>query len=663
MKKYLLVLFFISINILAKSQRSTYYDALYLDQKLKSSLQKKIILNKDVLQLLSAYYLSNDTISINQNLLDKNPFFKDLFRDQAANSGGKNYIGNAISSVCGLNVTNFADGMAKFIVKRTKQELSIAFFEKFKKDMDSLKQFQILFPATFNAFNVIDKEIYNYSAYLDLLHDSFQKDLALLLSNIEKLIKDKSMDIVFLKYPEIRVILSDAIYITDEFSEGKHPGDVLHNFITLQADSNSLIKIEPNLYPSLRVFDLVSQSLRSRQSDQYWVSTDSLKLLLDDVTFNLYLGLLYQQASQSHIVFGNTSFLEILKTSKDETKPFKDYLNGLISKGKNANFYFKAIKEKQLTGKDKPTYQDYYSLYDATINVLENLVQFPILSNKYDTTRLDEYFNAAKSLGNIYVDIYEKQYSSAIVEFSNTYSNLILTKVGNEIKYVSDRIDSVKNKIGAETDALKKKRLEVEKKALEQELIKLKGIQETSSIILKYGTFAATVAKAENSDDVQNAIESIALPAGSSRVKRESKTNISINAYCGFFGGRNFGSKSAYNSFGITAPVGIAASFGIKHSSLSAFVSLIDLGAITAFRFKNDTTTVSKILLKDIVSPGLFLSWGLPNCPISINAGCQLTPLLSSVSSSGNSTEARMFRFTVGLCVDIPVLNLYNRSK
>jgi len=117
MKKYLLVLFFISINILAKSQRSTYYDALYLDQKLKSSLQKKIILNKDVLQLLSAYYLSNDTISINQNLLDKNPFFKDLFRDQAANSGGKNYIGNAISSVGGLNVTNFADGWQNSLLK------------------------------------------------------------------------------------------------------------------------------------------------------------------------------------------------------------------------------------------------------------------------------------------------------------------------------------------------------------------------------------------------------------------------------------------------------------------------------------------------------------------------------------------------------------------
>ena len=663
MKKYLLVLIFISINIHAKSQRSTYYDALYLDQKLKSSVQKKILLSKDVLQLLSAYYLSSDTFSINRNLLDKNPFFKDLFLDQAANSAGKNFIGNSISSVGGLDVTNFADGMAKFIVKRTKQELSIAFFERFKKDLDSLKQFQILFPATFNAFNAIDKDIYNFSAYLDLFHDSFQKDLALLLPNIDKLIKDKCMDIVFVKYPEIRIMLSDAIYIANEFSEGKHPGDVIHNYITLQADSNSLNKIEPNLYPSLRVFDLVSRSLRSKQSAQFWVSPDSLKLLLDDTTFNIYLGLIYQQASQSPIKFSNKSFTEILKTSINNTKPYKDYLTGLISKGGNANYYFKAIKEKQLTGKDKPTYQDYYSLYDATLTVLEHLVQFPPLSKSYDLTRVNEYFNTARSLGNIYVDIYEKQYSTAIVEFSSTYSNLMLTKVGYEIKFVSDRIDSVKNKIGAETDALKKKRLEVEKKALEQELIKLKGIQETSSIILKYGTFAATVAKAENSDDVQNAIESIALPAGSSRVKRESKTNISINAYCGFFGGRNFGSKSAYNSFGITAPVGIATSFGIKHSSLSAFVSLIDFGAITAFRFKNDTTTVSKILLKDIVSPGLFLSWGLPNCPISINAGCQLTPLISSVSSSGNSTEARMFRFTVGLCVDIPVLNLYNRSK
>jgi hypothetical protein len=239
----------------------------------------------------------------------------------------------------------------------------------------------------------------------------------------------------------------------------------------------------------------------------------------------------------------------------------------------------------------------------------------------------------------------------------------MLTKVGYEIKFVSDRIDSVKNNIRDEKDTLKKKGLEVEKKELEQKLIKLKGIQETSSIILKYGTFAATIAKADNSDDVQKAIETIALPAGSSRVKRESIVNISLNAYCGLFGGRNIGSKVAYNSFGITAPVGIATSFGINHFSYSLFVSLIDLGAITAFRFKNDTTTVSKILLKDIVSPGLFVSWGLRNCPISINAGCQLTPLLSSVSSSVNGSESRMFRFTIGLCVDIPVLNLYNRSK
>jgi hypothetical protein len=340
-----------------------------------------------------------------------------------------------------------------------------------------------------------------------------------------------------------------------------------------------------------------------------------------------------------------------------------DYLTGLISKGENANYYFKAIKEKQGTGKDEPTYQDYFSLSDATLNVFEYLVEFPGLSDYFNSPGVTEYFNSARSLGNIYVDIYEKQYSSAIVEFSHTYSTLILPKVESEIEFISSGIDSIKIKIGQEKDPLKRKSLEAKKGVLEDKVLNLKRIQEISPALLKYGTFAATIAKAENSDEVQNAIDAIALPQGSSRVKRESKINVSLNAYCGLFAGRNFGSRSGYNSFGITAPVGIALSRGKDHYSYSMYVSVIDLGTITAFRFRNDTAIVSKILLKDIVSPGLFFSWGIKNCPVSLNAGIQLAPVLSTVSSSENSYEARMFRFTFGACVDIPVLNLYNRSK
>lgn len=56
----------------------------------------------------------------------------------------------------------------------------------------------------------------------------------------------------------------------------------------------------------------------------------------------------------------------------------------------------------------------------------------------------------------------------------------------------------------------------------------------------KYGTFAANIANAKNSDDIENAIEAIALPSGSSQIKRQSAFNIDLNAYLGLFGSGNY---------------------------------------------------------------------------------------------------------------------------
>lgn len=185
----------------------------------------------------------------------------------------------------------------------------------------------------------------------------------------------------------------------------------------------------------------------------------------------------------------------------------------------------------------------------------------------------------------------------------------------------------------------------------------------------------AAVAQAKSSDDVAAAIEAVALPTGSARIKRESESNVSLNAYCGLFGAQNrtkFWSKPEYSG-GVTAPIGFAASWG--HSvfpfstgtkngwSSSIFVSIIDLGAVAAYRFSNSTDSVPHIKLEDIISPGLFLSLGFPKSPISFNMGCQMAPLLSSVRSSSNSFGSKTFRFTGAICVDLPILNFYTKSK
>jgi len=203
-------------------------------------------------------------------------------------------------------------------------------------------------------------------------------------------------------------------------------------------------------------------------------------------------------------------------------------------------------------------------------------------------------------------------------------------------------------------------------------------------VFTKYGAFMAAVATAKNSDEMESAIEAFVLPAGSSSVKRESPFNVSLNAYTGLFLGhesiQGISDKRIFNTYGVTAPIGISISRGERHlfnpwcgnghASYSVFISLIDIGAAAAFRFKDDTTAqVPKIQLKNILSPGIFLSIGLPKMPISFNLGAQMGPNLRQIDNNNNSRPSadasnRIYvRYSASLVVDIPLLNLYTKSR
>jgi hypothetical protein len=185
---------------------------------------------------------------------------------------------------------------------------------------------------------------------------------------------------------------------------------------------------------------------------------------------------------------------------------------------------------------------------------------------------------------------------------------------------------------------------------------------------------------------VAKAIETAALPVGSSRIKRESPFNVSVNAYTGLFIGRESikGVKDdkGFNSYGVTAPVGISISRG--HSimfigtgqegwkkgkmgwSTSLFISLIDIGALTAYRFENDETAeVPTIQLKNIVSPGAFISLGIPKTPLSFNIGAQMGPNLRKITTTtpDDDDNKRYWRFSTSFCVDIPLFNLFTKSR
>lgn len=182
--------------------------------------------------------------------------------------------------------------------------------------------------------------------------------------------------------------------------------------------------------------------------------------------------------------------------------------------------------------------------------------------------------------------------------------------------------------------------------------------------------FVNDMAFAQNAEDVEKAIDVFALPSGSYSIKRKSKFNFAINAYPGILLSRETSYKPEGNlhafSVGFTAPVGISYSRGCSNGgSWGFFVPIIDIGAVTRLRL--DTSSATKTLpdfnFKNILSPGIFFSYGFKKSPFSVNAGVQYGPELKEILSDGSTKSYESMRFGIGLVLDIPLFNLHTSPR
>lgn len=372
--------------------------------------------------------------------------------------------------------------------------------------------------------------------------------------------------------------------------------------------------------------DLVSQSLRAAAGDRYWIEADAFSAFEDPGFIQLYFGLLYQQVAQdpgitihgqplTDILAGFAQHLNQLQHFLSQVKPVLVQTDQIIS----------ALKNQRETG----AAENYFFLGNSVMELLE-ITQGTLLQAVDINLLPADKIAKAKALfthsASLLANMRTKSYSAGVVAFS-----LILTTLSVEEKLTN-------------------------------------GVTE-------YGTFMAGVATATTPEEVTQAIEVVALPPGSYRVKRESYVNIALNAYVGFYGGNEHMPASKEEdcfSAGIFAPVGFSFSRGgLKHDdknggkSVSLFMSVIDLGTFASFRFNDDQTSVSSdIKLKDIVAPGLFLVVGFGKCPVSIGAGAQMGPSLRAIDATGVAqiNEDYYVRAGAFIAVDIPILNLYNRK-
>jgi hypothetical protein len=384
----------------------------------------------------------------------------------------------------------------------------------------------------------------------------------------------------------------------------------------------------------------------------------------------------------------------VVKVFKTDYPAYKEYLLNLGTKVSELN---KMIKEYEKPINDSLKVELYAKYFKTSVSLIQYTVQaskLPYLKDiesiKNLETQTKKYFFLAYEVADLTTAINRKRYPEVVNHLINAYNEVLAGPSLESESLNANKIElTKKEKIALADGVLRQKTVDPNQTvasaigAINEIQVQIKNKDDNAnkshkvlSLITKYGAFMANMIAAKNSEEVEQAIESVALPAGSASIKRETDFNVSLNAYCGlFYGGENIkGFDNGYKStIGITAPIGISLNWGnskaipfVKngHCAHTIFLSIFDIGAVTAFRFGDENTeSVPKIELKDIISPGIFYSFGIPKCPISVNVGYQLGPLLRNVDAVENTYQNSYSRMSIGLVVDIPLLNLYTKSK
>jgi hypothetical protein len=675
---------------------------------------------KDEKIAILAYYAScSPELDSIKKAYDKNKFLTpaeidEITNETSAQSEGGSLIGKALSAAGGLDVTNLADGLARFLVNRTKEELNIAFFDNLKDYLTrpEFKDLQTVFPETYRTFLIIGDEVYNIDRYILTLRESFRSDLGNLTTNLRTIVDNHPQ--FFEKYPALRGALFSELYIAESIRDKKHPGVILEDYELGCPDC--LEDLNGPVATSIQVLRLFSESLKdSAASDtDYWVkSRDVKKMLKDSIVTRYYFGLMVQLAASKYDsipLTKTTTFVDVLNHFGPSTQQaYRDYINRYVDKTERLT---KMIKDYSKPASDSLMLEQYYSYFKATVDLLEYSVEvgkLPYMPTAFDKFKkhTKDYFDIANASADLTLDINRKNYSSAVRNAVYIYDIIKARKSKDYQATLIKLQDTLKAKIRKLNADVKKSQDSTAKTKINQDLVTLrdnleavkaesKMEAESESVkekLFKYGTFMANLVNADSPEEVQAVIESFALPAGSARIKRETCFNVALNAYVGLYAGneRIRGLEEHHQStFGLMAPVGVSISrghsflfFGTgKHGwSTSLFFSVIDVGAIASFRFTEGSVPVDsakeatvyslpKVELKDIISPGVFLSIGIPKTPLSLNAGYQIGPNLRKVSVSTptgvveNTYSNKMYqRWSFSLVVDIPIINFYTKSR
>lgn len=596
--------------------------------------------------------------------LDKNTLFDDTDADgipdkadDCTNKTGLNPEGcpevlKAAETLKGQSITTIlVDALAKFLVDRVKQEITITFYDNFRSRLKET----IIIPLTINKGGIMVKikvevKLRELFPQTFLLLESsrafdtpslgktwvtaFKKDLITLPNKLELVVRNNKD----LADTEIGRFTLMSYEIIDRAKKGDHPMIIIKNL------SNRYNVKKDYTFQAQKVLGLlylISSNLTYQRTDalktfNVWATAEEFELL-DDSSRRYLTALIYQQGVQSGL-FKSIEFAGETLKDKINEQNFQDFylhIEQMSSDFKTVTDMLATVKKDIPEQSTERALEDYANYLTAFYNLVDQNMKamYTLMGIESEDYNQSFYAKDVKPVADAVIGI-----NSALAQ--KNYAECILLSAGlmENILYKNLDTESPENS----------------KEVLES--------------FMYYSNFLADIIAASESKDSNNVkqiIENYAMPVGSYRIKRSYSHSWDVSAFPGLYGGYEIESSKSW-SYGITAPVGI--SFSRKHtreepsSSCSTFfLSVIDIGAPFSYRFSNDEAQglPEEIKWEQIFSPGFFYIFGFNNTPLSLSAGIQFTPLLRDIEDENNVLqEKNIIRFSVGLMVDIPIFNL-----
>lgn len=391
---------------------------------------------------------------------------------------------------------------------------------------------------------------------------------------------------------------------------------------------------DPIAYDSLLRVPHVKTVPRAKYANQ-WMTRQQFNTVMDDtLKRQAFMGLLYQRLStMGRGVCDSSANLPLSATKFVQTLYEVD--------AARANVHHKKTHDQALS------FQDYYPFIRATVDMLNTILETPTgangqsLRHQYDQLKdLPDISNESLSL---FENIFAENYGSAI---RNVVQLLSITwGLHNQTSKSSPK-----------------------SRRRDREKIK--------SAVLTYGSFMANVVEARTADQVKAAIRAVAVPPGSSSVKRHTWFNADLNAYLGLGGywetlrADNLPSDQKHSTaLGLSVPIGLSFSMGQvpmgrKRQAFSLFVPILDLGAVTTYRINQDPPSeLPRLSVSNLFAPGAYVLWNIQKSPFSLGAGFQLGPQLRKITLDGQLVNASAWRYGLTFAIDVPVFNLHTQQE